>query len=259
MMGRPIHFDDGAAYERVMGIWSRIAGDAFLDWLAPSPGLRWIDVGCGNGAFSEAIATRCAPLTLDGVDPSEAQLAFARRRTRDATFQRGDAMALPFTSPSFDVAVMALVIFFVPDPAKGVAEMVRVVRPGGTAAAYAWDIMGGGYPMEPIIEEMRAIGLTPPLSPRPEVSRIEALRSLWHEAGLDEIETREIAVTRTFDDFEDFWTSNMAAATGKALAELPAGEQAALKERVRARMPADGAGRIVGSGRANAVKGRVPG
>ena len=56
---------------------------------------------------------------------------------------------LPFPESRFDAAVMALVIFFVPDPAKGVAEMVRVVGPGGTVAAYAWDIVGGGSPTSP--------------------------------------------------------------------------------------------------------------
>ena len=75
-----IRFDDGAAYERYMGVWSRIAGETFLDWLAPEPGLRWLDVGCGNGAFTELIVARCAPAAVDGIDPSEAQLAFARKR-----------------------------------------------------------------------------------------------------------------------------------------------------------------------------------
>ena len=73
-----IQFRDGATYERYMGRWSRLAGDAFLDWLRPPPGLRWLDVGCGNGAFTEALAGRCAPASIHGVDPSEAQLAFAR-------------------------------------------------------------------------------------------------------------------------------------------------------------------------------------
>ena len=53
---------------------------------------------------------------------------------------------------------MALVIFFVPEPAKGVAEMVRVIRPGGIVAAYAWDMLGGGFPMKPILSEVRALG-----------------------------------------------------------------------------------------------------
>ena len=72
-----IRFDDGAAYERYMGEWSRLAGETFLGWLAPRPGLRWLDVGCGNGAFTELLAGRCAPLSVHGIDPSEAQLAYA--------------------------------------------------------------------------------------------------------------------------------------------------------------------------------------
>ena len=71
-----IRFDDGAGYERMMGKWSRLAGEVFLDWLKPPSGLRWIDVGCGNGAFTELLAERCAPAEIQGVDPSEAQLAF---------------------------------------------------------------------------------------------------------------------------------------------------------------------------------------
>jgi ubiquinone/menaquinone biosynthesis C-methylase UbiE len=93
-----IRFDDGAAYERMMGIWSRIVGDVFLDWLAPRSGLQWIDVGCGNGAFTELIVARCAPAEVQGIDPSEGQLAFARARSTAgvAEFRPGDAMALPF-------------------------------------------------------------------------------------------------------------------------------------------------------------------
>ena len=255
-----IRFEDGAAYERMMGIWSRLAGDIFLDWLAPRPGLRWIDVGCGNGAFTERIVERCAPAEVQGIDPSEAQLAFARTRpaARVARFRQGDAMALPFPGASFDAATMALVIFFVPDPAKGLAEMARVVAPGGSIAAYAWDILGGGFPLEPIHAEMRAMGLKPVMPPSVGVSRMEALRDLWRGAGLDGVETREIAVVRSLADFEDFWTTGLLGSTMRAMVETTAPEQVAeLKRRVRARLPADAAGRIAGSGRANAVKGRV--
>src|SRR5213082_2827160 len=158
MAEQQIRFEDGAAYERMMGAWSRLTGNIFLDWLAPSPGLRWIDIGCGSGAFSELLVEGCAPAEVQGIDPSEAQLAFARTRpaARLARFRQGDAMALPFPEDNFDAAVMALVIFFVPEPAKGVAEMVRVVAPGGTIATYAWDIEGGGRPTAPIDAELRA-------------------------------------------------------------------------------------------------------
>src|SRR5947207_4043137 len=143
MAEQRIRFEDGAAYERMMGVWSRLAGEIFLRWLASAAGLRWIDVGCGSGAFSELIVERVTPVEVHGIDPSEAQLAFGRSRSaaRIAKFGSGDAMALSFSDDTFDAAVMALVVFFVPDPRKGVAEMVRVVRPGGLVASYTWDIL----------------------------------------------------------------------------------------------------------------------
>ena len=188
----PIRFDDGAAYERGMGVWSRLAGNVFLDWLAPAPDLQWVDVGCGSGAFTEAVLQRCTPAEIQGVDPSEQQLAFARARTPNAAFQQGDAMALPFEADRFDAAVMALVIFFVADPTKGVGEMVRVVRPGGLVGAYAWDFTGGGFPFHPIQEALRAIGIPPLRPPSAGAERMDVLRELWRDAGLESIETREI-------------------------------------------------------------------
>jgi SAM-dependent methyltransferase len=256
-----IRFDDGAAYDQGMGRWSLIAGNVFLDWLAPGPGLRWIDVGCGSGAFSELVALRCAPAESQGIDPSDAQLAFARTRpaTRNAVFQVGDAMALPFPADRFEAAVMALVIFFVPDPAKGVAEMVRVVRPRGVVAAYAWDNLGGGFPFEPILAEMRAIGFNPPQAPSVGASRVEAMRDLWAGAGLEAIETREITVSRSFADFEDFWNqSTLTGSTRPMIAAMQPADVDRLKARVRVRMAADAQGQITHSARANAIKGRVP-
>jgi ubiquinone/menaquinone biosynthesis C-methylase UbiE len=261
-MAQPqIRFDDGAAYERMMGAWSRLAGEIFLEWLAPRFGLKWIDVGCGNGAFTELLVERCAPAEVQGIDPSEGQLTYARARptTRSAQFQLGDALQLPFPSGTFDAAVMALVIFFVPDAGKGVAEMVRVVSPGGTVAAYAWDMPGGGFPLHPIQTEMIAMGFPPLRPPGAEVSRAEALRKLWTDAGLDNVETRRIEVQRTFTDFDDFWGAAMlSSSTGSIVAAMPADQAELLKARVRARLPADVAGRITYGAWANAVKGGVP-
>ena len=261
MVGPQIRFEDGAGYERMMGTWSRIAGQVFLDWLTPARGLRWIDVGCGNGAFTELLAERCAPAGILGIDPSEAQLAFARsRHTADiAQFQKGDAMALPFADNSFDAAVMALVIFFVPDPATGVAEMARVVRAGGLVASYAWDIEAGGFPAEPVLAELRAMGLSPIRPPSAAASRMENLRALWTGAGLDRIETRDITVQRTFADFDDFWDTMMLGASIKAtVATMTPDQIERLKINVRTRLAADRGGPITTSARANAIKGRVP-
>ena len=261
MADQSIRFDDGAAYERFMGKWSQLAGETFLDWLAPEPGLRWLDVGCGNGAFTEVLVERCAPVSVQGIDPSEGQLAFARTRpaSRVAQFRKGDAMAQPFIDDAFDVAVMPLVIFFVSDPAKGVAEMVRVVCPGGAVTAYAWDMYGGGFPYEVLQVEMRALGITVPLPPSSGASRIDAMRDLWSDAGLHAVETREITVQRTFAGFYDYWTTILGRPNvGPKAAAMASEDLALLKARVRERLPADAMGRITYSARANAVKGRVP-
>ena len=261
MAAQQIRFDDGAAYEQMMGAWSRLAGDIFLDWIAPRPGLRWVDVGCGNGAFTELIVEKHAPAEVQGVDPSEGQLAYARTRpaAHVAEFRLGDAMALPFPDNKFDAAVMALVIFFVPDPAKGVAEMVRVVSPGGTVAAYAWDMAGGGFPLQPIQTELQVMGIPPVRPPSSDASKIDALQGLWLNAGLRNVETRKIEVQRTFTDFDDYWgVSTLGSSIGPTIASLAPEDLGQLKMRVRARLAAESNGRITCGAWANAVKGRVP-
>lgn len=260
-MTNEIRFEDGAAYERYMGKWSRLAGDTFLDWLDPKPGLRWLDVGCGNGAFTEMLAERCAPASVHGIDPSEAQLAYARARPalQNAQFQQGDAMTLPFPNEAFDAAVMPLVIFFVPGPARGVAEMARVVCAGGLVAAYAWDMVGSGFPYVVLLDELRGLGVEVPVPPSNDASRLEVLRDLWAGAGLEAIQTRVITVQRTFPDFEDYWTTiHGSPSASSRLANMSSGDRAFLESRLRARLPADAAGRINYSARANAVRGRVP-
>ena len=257
-----LRFDDGAVYERMMGKWSQLTADIFLDWLAPPQSARWLDVGCGNGAFTEKIVQRCAPTAVSGIDPSDGQLAYARTRpsARSAKFSQGDAMSLDFHDDSFDVAIMALVIFFVPEPAKGVAEMARVVCPGGIVAAYAWDVLGGGLPFEPIEAEMRAMGFIPLRPPSVETSRIAILRDLWIGAGFAAVETRAITVQRSFEDFDDFWiASTMAPSIGPRVAAMTASDAEVLKHRVRSLMPSDAAGQIICNARANAVRGRVKG
>jgi len=255
-----IRFNDGAAYERMMGAWSRLAGDIFLDWLAPKPDLAWVDVGCGNGAFTELIVQRAAPREVQGIDPSDGQLSYARTRpgTQMVTYRQGDAMALPFLDRSFDAAVMALVIFFVPEPAKGVAEMARVVSPGGTVAAYAWDMDGGGFPLEPVLRELRAMGFSPPAAQSADASRMENLQKFWRDAGLREIETRRIDVTRSFADFEDFFAASTSGTTVKPLvASMTPEVVAELKQRVRQHITEHATGGVSYDAFANAVKGRV--
>lgn len=260
-MTQQITFDDGAAYEDYMGVWSRLAGEAFLDWLAPAPGQRWLDVGCGNGAFTQMIADRCAPAGLQGIDPSPAQLDFARTRPslHAAEFRQADAMALPFSDDTVDAAVMPLVIFFVPEPARGVAEMARVVGPGGVVAAYAWDMAGGGFPYAPVLRELRAMGVEVPTPPSADASRLDSLQALWTGAGLEAVETREITVQRTFPSFDEYWaTVRKGPSVGKPMKAMAADAYAQLAARLRSLLPSDASGSLTLSARANAVRGTVP-
>ena len=72
-------FLDGDAYERLMGRWSRMAGEKFLNWLAVPNGLYWLDVGCGNGAFTESLIAGSAPAAVGGIDPSRGTISLCPR------------------------------------------------------------------------------------------------------------------------------------------------------------------------------------
>jgi SAM-dependent methyltransferase len=255
-------FSDGKGYERMMGRWSRLVGDEFLGWLDAPKGAHWLDVGCGNGAFTEEIVARCAPAAVAAIDPSEGQLAFARTRPATAVvdFRNAGAQELPFPGESFDVAVMALAISFVPDPQHAVIEMARVVRPGGIVATYMWDFAAGGSPLNPVVEAMKSLGLDPPLPPHPEASRTDVLQSLLEGAGLQSIEARPISITVVFSSFDDFWESNSlpVGPVGKAVDAMSPAAKVELRVRLREQFPIDAEGRISFESRANAIKGRVP-
>ncbi|HEU5274521.1 MAG TPA: class I SAM-dependent methyltransferase [Xanthobacteraceae bacterium] len=254
-------FADGEAYERLMGRWSRVAGEIFLEWLDIPANCRWLDVGCGNGAFTEALIERCAPVEIVGLDPSEGQLAFARTRpgARSAKFRIGDAHELPFGEERFDIAIMALVVTYLSEPGKAVSEMARVVRPGGWVATYTWDIPGAGTPVHPIYVAMESLGMAAPRPPAAAASRCDALRALWEDAGLELIETRVIRIPVVYSDFDDFWDANSApaGASGKAIHDLSPAARERLRARVREQLPLGSDGRIAYESFANAVKGRV--
>jgi len=253
-----IRFDDGASYEQMMGRWSALVGDAFLDWLQVAAGARWLDVGCGNGAFTARVVERCAPSAVHAVDPSPGQLAYARTRLpagAPVVWAEGDAMALPAADASVDVAVMALVLFFVPQPARGVSEMVRAVRPGGTVAAYHWDIIGGGFPFAALAESVKAAGGSPRLPPSVEASTLEASEALWRSASLNQIEVTSFTVRREFCDFDEYWDSAITSNTLRPMfATFDAEGIAAIHKATRKRLGA-GDGSLNVWARANAVRG----
>jgi SAM-dependent methyltransferase len=245
-----------------MGRWSRKVALPFLDWLDPAQGVDWIDIGCGNGAFSEEVLTRCAPRRLLGIDPSPDQIAFARTRLaswKNVEITLGDAQALDAPDATFDVAAMALVLAFLPDPLKAVQEMARVVRPSGLVAAYMWDMPGGGVPLRPLYRACVALGHAAQVPPSSAVSALEPMHQLWVDAGLQSVESRRIDITVSFADFDDFWDSSSIpiGPQGQLLASLSPEQVAEVKESLRATLPVDEDGSICYPAFATAVKGRV--
>jgi SAM-dependent methyltransferase len=256
-------FDDGAAYERFMGRWSRAVGTEFLAWVAPPKAARWLDVGCGTGVFTQLIRDGCAPASIVAVDPSAEQIDHARRQpiAQHADFRVADAMELPFADGSFDVVASALVINFIPDRPRALRQARRVTRPGGLVAKYVWDFAGGRATGVPMQRGLKAIGVDSPRVPGTEDSTVEALESLFKTAGFRDIATKPIDVSMTFRDFDDYWQSQTPShhPSTKIIAGLPEQDRQRLRETVSASLPAAADGTITYSARANAIKARAPG
>ena len=255
----------GDRYEAYMGRWSRRIAPRFLDWLGALDGLDWLEVGCGTGALSAAILARCSPKGLISIDPSEGFVAAARAMVPDrrAEFRVGDAQALALDSASRDIVASALVLNFVPDKHKALAEMKRVVRTGGTVGFYVWDYPGGG------IEFMRAFwNAATALDPRAlsltEDRRFpfctpDGLADLMGGAGLTRVDCTPIEVPTVFRDFEDYWrpfTLGTGPAPGYCASLDPEARQL-LKEKLHDSLPRREDGSIPFQARAWAIKAVV--
>jgi len=252
-------FNDGQAYEKLMGRWSRMVGDQFIRWIDVPAGKNWVDVGCGTGAFTEEIIAKCQPASVAGVDPSPAQIEFAKARPKlsAAKLQVGDSQSLPYKDTTFDVGVMALVIAFIPDTTKAVGELARVVKPDGYVATYMWEFPDG-VPLTPIARAAATLGYAYPQLPNIEASTIPALEKLWRNAGLTQVETTTFHMEVSYENFEDFWQISTMPLNplGKMIQGLPAESKLDLKEETRKQLPVRADGRVVYSCFANAVKGR---
>jgi SAM-dependent methyltransferase len=251
------------AYEAYMGRWSYPLAQAFLAWFAVPAGGRWLDVGCGTGALTEAVLEAANPTEVMGIDPSAEFLGTATTRITDprARFAVGDARALPVATDGYDAVVAGLVIHFLPEPAPAVAEMARATRPGGAVGAYVWDIRGE---MQRSRYFWAAVAATDAdaacLDPRPlfHTCEPEPLADLFRAAGLDDVAVGAIDLPMAFRNLDDYWlpyTMDGASAAQRYASSLDADRRAALREQLRATLPfaADGSLRL--TDRAWAVRG----
>jgi len=255
----------GGAYEAYVGRWSRQVAPLFLRWLDVPAGRQWLDVGCGTGALTQAILAVAAPARVVGVDPAEGFLTDARARVDDprASFQVGDARALPEAGGRFDAVVSGLALNFVPEAPRAVAEFARVAATGGTVAAYVWDYADGMAMMRHFWDaastlDPAAVALAEGL--RFPLCRPEPLSDLWTEAGLAEVAVRAIEIDTVFADFDDYWTPFLGG-QGPAPAyvmSLAESDRAALRDLLRDRLPTGPGGTVALTARAWAVRGVTP-
>jgi SAM-dependent methyltransferase len=255
----------GDAYEPFIGRWSRLVAREFLEWLTPSPGLKWLDVGCGTGALSQTILANCSPAAVIGIDPSASFVAHAAQHVRDhrAHFVVGTALAINAADHAFDVAVAGLVLNFIPNPFTAVKEMARVARPGGVVAAYVWDYSDKMELLRFLWDA--AVALDRSAEPLDEGRRFPLCRpgpltELWQAAGLVDVTIQPTDVATIFRDFDDYWLPFLGGQGPAAsyVAALDEGRRAAVRERVRQSLPHTKDGSIHLLARAWAVRGRRP-
>lgn len=251
----------GDAYEPFMGRWSRLVAREFVAWLSLSPGSRWLDVGCGTGALSQAILEAASPGFVRGIDPSAAFVEFARSHVTGAEFSVGDAQGLDVGDSSFDAAVAGLVLNHLPDPARAATELRRVIATGGTAAAYVWDYAGEMQMLRRFWDA--SVALDPSAIEKDQGARMPLckpgpLEELFARAGLVDVEVARIDVPTVFKDFDDYWTpflGGQAPAPAYAVS-LDEDRRTALRERLRETLPVEPDGSVHLLARAWAVRGR---
>ena len=208
---------DGDGYELSMGRWSRRLAELFIDFAGAADAEKILDVGCGTGSLSFTLATRAPRSTINGIDFSQAYIDYAKGKNTEPrlTFETGDACAMPYPDGAFDRVLSLLVLHYVREPKKAIAEMRRVARPGATVAATVWDARGGyvgnriffdtAAAIDPEAEKNRSRYYTHPMT------RPGELAAAWRDAGFTDIGESYLTILMEFANFADYW----APVTGK--------------------------------------------
>ncbi|WP_028652071.1 class I SAM-dependent methyltransferase [Nocardioides halotolerans] len=233
-------FGDAGAYARFMGRFSEPLAPRFAD-LAGEPGGRVLDVGCGPGVLTAELVRRHGAVRVDAIDPTPGFVAAARDRCPGVDVRQGAAEDLPYDDGSYGASYAQLVVHFMKDPVRGIAEMARVTRPGGSVAACVWDHGGGRGPLTPFwaaVDELdpqqRADGDRLSVG-----SREGDLERVFGEAGLVDVEGGELSVTIRLESFDDWWApfEEPAGSVGDYLASRTPDQVAELKDLIRSGMP----------------------
>lgn len=236
-------FDVAAqAYGRFMGRFSEPLAAPFADAAGVVAGQRALDVGCGPGALTDELVRRLGAANVSAVDPSAPFVAAAAARFPEVGVVTGKAEALPFADDSFDVTLAQLVVHFMADPVRGLGEMARVTRPGGTVAACVWDHAGTSGPLTTFWRAVRDLNPDAVDEGGLAGAQQHQLAELFTTAGLAEVEQVTLEITVGFSGPDEWWdpfTLGVGPA-GAHVARLTDDEREALRQRCAALLPSTG-------------------
>jgi SAM-dependent methyltransferase len=193
------------AYDRFMGRYSVPLANQFADFAMVGPPQRVADIGCGPGALTAELVKRLGTGAVSAVDPSEQFVAAARLRFPDVDVQRASAEDLPFEDAVFDVTLAQLVVHFMADAVKGLGEMKRVTRAGGTVGACVWDHAGEKGPLHVFWQAARQLDPDAPDESKLAGAREGHLVELLREAGMAEVEHVALTVAVEHPSFDEWW------------------------------------------------------
>jgi ubiquinone/menaquinone biosynthesis C-methylase UbiE len=246
----------GDAYDTFMGRYARVLAPAFADFSGIHAGLTVLDVGCGSGILAEELAHRVGEANVGAADPSPLVEACAARLP-EADVRAAPAETLPWPDASFDAALAQLVLHFLDDPGAGVAEMRRVVGPGGVVAACSWHFPEMGL-LRTFWDAARAVAPGAP-GETLQYETLDELAELGREAGLERVETAALDVSSHYETFDELWDSFQLGVgpAGQFCASLSPETREAVRDEYRRRL-GDPPGSFSLAAQAWAVRGTVP-
>jgi SAM-dependent methyltransferase len=163
-------------------------------------------VGCGPGALTEQLVARLGADAVTAIDPSESFVSAVRERLPGVDARQAVAEALPFPDDTFDLTLAQLVVHFMSDPAKGIAEMARVTRTDGRVAACVWDMTPtGDGPLAAFWRAARDLDPSVPDESERTGAQEGQLVALFEQAGIRDIEPAKLTVRLEFSSFEEWW------------------------------------------------------
>ena len=193
------------AYGRFMGRFSEPLAERLVEHVGVHAGQRALDVGCGPGQLTEQLVARLGAAAVAAIDPSASFVAATRERFPEADVRSGSAEQLPYADDGFDLALAQLVVQFMADPVRGLAEMARVTRPGGLVAACVWDHAGDGGPLSLFGRAVRDVDPGAGDESGLAGSREGHLAELCRAAGLPDPESSTLTVRVGFASFDQWW------------------------------------------------------